>query len=810
MKRHVRIVGSIVLLVCIGTGPVRALPVSGRVVDYRARPVAGAEVAVYERYEIDREPYGRIAGPIVRTDEQGDFSLEAQTASQYDTFIVARKEGLAPAWDGLNYGGNTKFRGCFLLVLERPAELTGVVVDGDGKPVAGAKVQAVPKTSYLDRLRQRPIFAPEEWFTTQTDADGRFRFDAFCPDVSVDFRVHAPPRASTYEFSTHYLDGCGFEVGRTDIHLVLPRETRVMGRVIDRESGKPVGNVPLMIRPKREVREDIRNLYLPARTVSDADGRVVFAGVPEGKHLVEVFTPDDGTPEWAATPVEIETGTATVLDEVEIVVTKGAMIEIASQDAQTGKPLPHAYASVSQKEIGLSIYRPTDQAGIARLRVVPGDYTVSAWGAKAHSWEAKEPVSVTAGQVVRVEAKLWPADCADGLVREPQGKPAAGVLVSLHPGGDVARTDENGAFHVGCDNMRGMEGTWVIAVDSQGQRGAAARVEEKGKPVELVLTPALNVTGRVADPNGNPIPAARVALSILISNFLCSLEPEVLTDPNGQFRLTAIPPVEGMFEYRISIHATDFGPKEYEKTTVGGEPGSTCDLGTIQLLPADTSVAGVVVDCDGNPAPRVPIFLRGQQGVDQPNKTTATDEQGRFRIMRVCRGPINLQANFNSSPGGSARAGAEGGQQDIQIKLPGSVIAPQLLLGKPLPATDDLGLPAPPAEQAVLLCFFDVNQRPSRNCLTQLARQAESLEQKGVAVLCVQVPKTDRLELDQWTKESNIPFPVGMVRQREEEVRQKWGIRSLPWLILTDSGHLVRAEGFAIGHLDSKIQEEKP
>lgn len=34
-------------------------------------------------------------------------------------------------------------------------------------------------------------------------------------------------------------------------------------------------------------------------------------------------------------------------------------------------------------------------------------------------------------------------------------------------------------------------------------------------------------------------------------------------------------------------------------------------------------------------------------------------------------------------------------------------------------------------------------------------------------------------------------------------VRRSWGAKSLPWLILTDENHIVRAEGFRIDELDA-------
>lgn len=130
------------------------------------------------------------------------------------------------------------------------------------------------------------------------------------------------------------------------------------------------------------------------------------------------------------------------------------------------------------------------------------------------------------------------------------------------------------------------------------------------------------------------------------------------------------------------------------------------------------------------------------------------------------------------------------------------------LTGKPLPSFDRImtGFDLEgTAEKIVLVCFFDMNQRPSRHCIMQLAEQAEQLRQKGVAVVTVQASKIDEKKLNEWVKKNNISFPVGMIQGDEEKTRFKWGVKSLPWLILADREHVVIAEGFGIDELNDKI-----
>ena len=51
-----------------------------------------------------------------------------------------------------------------------------------------------------------------------------------------------------------------------------------------------------------------------------------------------------------------------------------------------------------------------------------------------------------------------------------------------------------------------------------------------------------------------------------------------------------------------------------------------------------------------------------------------------------------------------------------------------------------------------------------------------------------------------------ISFLIGMIQGDVEEIRLAWGVKSLPWLILTDPKHIVRAEGFNAAELDTRIQ----
>jgi len=110
-------------------------------------------------------------------------------------------------------------------------------------------------------------------------------------------------------------------------------------------------------------------------------------------------------------------------------------------------------------------------------------------------------------------------------------------------------------------------------------------------------------------------------------------------------------------------------------------------------------------------------------------------------------------------------------------------------------------------DRRVLVCFWDMQQRPSRYYIGRLAEKAKDFAEKGIAVVCVHASNVDENTLDEWVKEYNIPFTIGMVRGNEEKTRFSWGVQSLPWLILADSKQVVLAEGFGCDELGDMLEE---
>ncbi|MBN1359271.1 MAG: redoxin domain-containing protein [Sedimentisphaerales bacterium] len=143
-----------------------------------------------------------------------------------------------------------------------------------------------------------------------------------------------------------------------------------------------------------------------------------------------------------------------------------------------------------------------------------------------------------------------------------------------------------------------------------------------------------------------------------------------------------------------------------------------------------------------------------------------------------------------------------------QIAKPPQPRMPRLQVGRKLLDFENIRIDFSADEnegKAILLCFFDMQQRPSRNTMQELACRSEALSRKNVAVIAVQATEVGRQALDEWIEQNSIAFPVGTISDSLDATRLAWGAKSLPWLILTDAQHIVRAEGFGLDALDEEV-----
>lgn len=287
---------------------------------------------------------------------------------------------------------------------------------------------------------------------------------------------------------------------------------------------------------------------------------------------------------------------------------------------------------------------------------------------------------------------------------------------------------------------------------------------------------------------------------------------KIQTKDDGSFVISGIPKnTDGMIDFiGVSGYYTSlkmsktypFFELEDDGIRFGNVPPGVYEGVEVQFLLAGRST-GMVFDSSGTPMPNQELVIRPGARIYRTNdKGQYTAEiPPNMDITIEVRDSSSRQVIFYCEPFKME----EGQVIEKNLNL-GSVSLK--LVGQSLPEFKGIDIEFDMEQgqnKKILVCFFDMDQRPSRNCVLQLAKQVDRLQEKGVTVLAVQAQKTDENTLREWIKTNNISFPVGMVEADDEETPLAWGVKSLPWLILTDRNHVVTAEGFGLAELNDKI-----
>ena len=105
--------------------------------------------------------------------------------------------------------------------------------------------------------------------------------------------------------------------------------------------------------------------------------------------------------------------------------------------------------------------------------------------------------------------------------------------------------------------------------------------------------------------------------------------------------------------------------------------------------------------------------------------------------------------------------------------------------------------------KSILLCFCDMAQPASRQCVMALQKQIRNLDGIVVALVdCLRgtaARNRSRIRLDRSS------FPTGVIDRNADKLLRAWNVERLPHLVLTDKDHLVIAEGFGVDALNDKI-----
>jgi protocatechuate 3,4-dioxygenase beta subunit len=788
----------------------------GRVVDAQGKPVSGAEATVYEILpgELGVLPKVEVMDhKMTGADGEFVFAFARGTGTYREGRIIARKEGFSLGWATWSTMEGKRLE----IPLGQPKELAGDVVDEAGRPIADAEVHiALAKIGGGEGLRE---LRSTGFLQTRTDRNGHFVFADMPAGATFEFRVEGPGRATihTLDMTSYSRDRCRFAPDQAGIQLMLPVEARIEGVVVEKADGKPVGGVEVVAHADRR-----QSAPLPSkRAVTAPDGTFQIGGLSAGSCVVGLSTTRGQMPEWVAEDVWTSLQAGATKSDIRIELTKGTIVEVLVKDT-AGKPVEKVGAYLRRAGYEQGFGDRTDENGLARIRVLPGTYNVSQIFRPGYiPPETTDQVTVAEGETKRIECTVRPAPKVVGIARDPEGNPLAGVKIQVTwirmglilTGG--AMSDASGRFDVPWDSSQARSAPTVLLVARDPQRNLVQvlEIDEQTGPLDLKLQPGVVVTGTVLNQAGRPLPGANARVSLRVSRIPVPVGLDwrelATAGPDGVFEFKAVPPER---EYTVTVSADGCGKQEVPIATLGAKE-TRHDIGRVTLVASDLSVSGLVVDPNDQPVAGAEISAYGE---GQPDlREVRTDAQGRFTFQGVSPGSLRLSARFSGPPRLSGYVQAEGGATDVKITIT-EPRRPQaypprrgaMLKGKPLPPLKDLGieLPADAAGKVLLVCFWDMGQRPSRSCLTQLAAQAAGLREKGTEIIAIHAAKVEGGALSQWLKENKVPFAGGMIVGDIEKAKLAWGVASLPHLILTDKKHTVVAEGFGLDDLDKQIE----
>ncbi len=792
-----------------------AQPIGGVVHDEEGNPIAGVEVRVNTYLE---ETSGHIyLNRTVRTDAQGRWRLDRVPTETGRLTLGLRHPDYICDW------GHERQVAVDELLRARAFKhdesmtkglpVTGVVLNSQGQSVVNATIIMAPK-------RDRFLHG---YAHTVTDAAGRFRFGNARDDLAelaserglTALIVEAPGYAPTMEQVT-------VGPGREPVEFRLERGRTISGRVIDQQ-GQPIAQAWAVVQPLQGYRD-----YSVWLEDTDEQGRFQVPNAADDGVLLTV-----GKRGYIAVRDH-----ALAPSEQESIVTMKPVARVGGKvtDAETGKAIPNFEvatmssgrrirssgfaagqyemtfdeAQPQQFELQVSAvgYRPS---ALEALDISQGNRTIDFKLARDPSFNAKS------SKYQRGQAKPTGPRRITGAVRDEKGEPVAdATVITRPPMASDAITNSQGEFKIRWRGELGPGENTVYLVVRHKQRNLAAalELEEDAENLDIKLAPGVILSGKVVREDGQGIPEAEMSLTFWVGDYGYGSQEETEIDQAGRFEIRAIPVGH---RYSVQASAKGYG-RQYVQVHTAEAMGNRMELEPLVLAVANLSVSGVVVDADGKPVAGARLGLSGR---GQPARyDIPTDEQGRFTVEGVCAGPLRLYANVRGETRLYGSVETQGGATDLKIVVSergssGRFVPkqPPSLVGKPLPGPKDLGIELSLADiegKMILMCFWDMQQRPSRYCIMQLVKQAEQLKQKGVTVLAVQASKVEQKALNGWVEKYNIPFPVGTIEGDAEKTRFAWGLRSLPWLILTDSKHVVIAEGFQLSEFDKLLDQFSP
>lgn len=507
-------------------------------------------------------------------------------------------------------------------VVPAPTELSGVVHDNDGKPLAGVTVDAWT------------------WYPgneTTTDESGRFTLKGFDAHeaVEVEFRKDRfGPR--------HFAN---VAAGIKNWSVRMDNRTYLEGRMTDSQ-GEPVADAVIRAERGPFRNEQVSIGEVPTETRTKPDGQYRLYLEPD-TYDIKIRVPGRGVGRYEGISIASDQQ-----KPFDIQLEPGVTFRAKVINSETGEPVE-----------GITLWN-------WRLKGIEGTSNAGGLIEIPAMFPGKLEFNVTAVGVDRYRSRGVAGNFARWWSEEAVQEHQRAEELDRN---NFQRNFDDLEFDVGADS----------------------------KAVTIYVEPCVTITGRVTDPEGQPVAGATVAPAktgsgnSLTGDTRFSYE----TREDGTFEVK-LPP-SGAVEFNLIAHDGKYG--EWRKwANATGEPqittpGERIDEVELHLSKAAT-VRGKVVNADGEPVAgkkvRAADFLKRDNRYYHP--TTKSDNQGNFELKFIAPGKHFIQTepfwlDADQAPGGTVVVELKAGEVVENVVLESVEEARRGLI---LP----LGVPEVPAE----------------------------------------------------------------------------------------------------------------
>ena len=631
--------------------------IAGTIRDETGKPIAGARVCADAStpdlpHELVRDPRCTVA------DASGVYLIANVYAAEYTVAAMAPHylpasfiPGSEPDISSFALRAGEHRTGVDIVLLSGGVEVTGVVSDVSGGPIARASVRAVTGTG---------MSHSHPWPAIDTDDSGTFSLWVKPGDVMVSAAADG------------YADGSDFGRAPGKVNVLLTPESSLAGTVVDANTNEPVAGVTVEAAGQENGGSDI----------TDDDGHFHVSRITPGRYTLVARSPHAYGHSDGSTRVGLaQHVTGVVVKLYPAFQISGRVVEPGDRRATCKR----SWLNLRQAEPSRSLQGTRNADGSLHVDgVLRGTYEVTAGCDGFIRREKYPPIAITDKDVANLE---WAVDAGAelrGHVLTKSGAPVEGAMLFVRSsgGGGSGTSRKDGSYHI--DGLN--RGNYLVSVQSeQGvspMAGWKVDVQTTTVDKDLVLDDGGTIKGIVVDADGKPVAGANITAQ---------------SDPEGDSASSGLLPprssedggfvINGLRPGRVRVVASRGWTEEMRK------PGSNDDAkqgeqvtvaagqtASVRLVVESQSAAikGTCVDADGKPI--TDAFVSAARESDAAgsqhssvtetrwtwdDKPTLTTTDGRFELGELSPGAYTVRAERK----GGAEAIAEHVAAGTSIKL---------------------------------------------------------------------------------------------------------------------------------------------